>query len=67
MALPSLYVVIIAIIILIASLVVMTGIILACRTSNAARHVNGDDLNNFRIAYSDIESNKRASNYESEF
>lgn len=66
LTLPPIYIAIMALIILIASLVIMTAIILACRSHNVVRHDNVNDLNNFRIAYSDDED-KRVSNYESEF
>ncbi|XP_065205997.1 hemicentin-1-like isoform X2 [Planococcus citri] len=68
-SLPSIYVTLISSALLIISLIILTAIILACRNrSTAARrreNVN-NELNNFRIVYSDVE-NKRGSDYEPEF
>lgn len=64
---PSIYIAIMTLILLIASLVIMTAIILVCRNRNVIRNENNvNELNNFRIAYSDVED-KRMSNCEAEF
>lgn len=63
---PPIYIAIMVLILLIASLIIMTAIVLACRSNNVPRAENANELNNFRIAYSDVDD-KRVSNYESEF